>query len=169
MCHQHAVTCATAAAKKKGKRSRLWQGDCWMVLPWRCQVRFILPDTHIYLNNNCYWNSQVLLFSYFFLFTPAFMQWRENTSGSDFLHLSFAHSRDVMRYLYHLKWILCSLSCEQNIYSRSSAGRPLKKIWIYNALKQHIACGIQWAFINLYICSSSYLHQVRQAESIQTV
>lgn len=37
------------------------------------------------------------------------------------------------------------------------------KIWMHNAPKQPMAPGIQWAFINLYVCGSSYLHQVRQA------
>lgn len=130
MCHQHPVTSVTATPKKRGKRSWLWQGDCWIFLPWTCQVRFIFVKGHFWTRRvkqtltKCSSTSLVVLFSYLFIK----LRRKKNTWGLDFLHLSFACRQDVMRYLYHLKWILWSLSCERKIYSRSSAGRPPKNL-----------------------------------------
>lgn len=69
-------------------------------------------------------------------------------------------ARDVMRYLYHLKCIL--LVPQLWVENIQNLQANHWKIWIHITPKQHMACGIHWAFINLYICGSSYLHQVRQ-------
>lgn len=42
-CHWCCCRC-----QEERKRSRLWQGDCWMALPWTCQVRFILVKGQIW-------------------------------------------------------------------------------------------------------------------------
>lgn len=155
-------------------RSRLRQGDCWMVLPWLCQVGFIFVKGRIWAHRVKRPPTLTLLHysaTFIWLFIHARVRAAKekkhtHTHISDLMHLSFARSGDVMRYLYPLKWILWSLSCEQKMYSGSSTGPPWR-IWIH-APKQHMACGIQWAFINLYICGSGYLHQVRQAECVQT-